>query len=211
MEQKKIILPSSYFPSIEYFYLMIKYKQVLIETSDFYIKQSIRNHSIILGPNGDQKITVPINRKNKTKTIFKDLKIAMNPWRKNHIKSIKTAYANSPFYLYYHEEIFKIISKDFKFLLELNKEILFFFIKELNINVNITYTDKYIKDYGEEALDFRTELKNSKNDYYIKYQQTFLNSTKRLNKYSIIDLLFNLGNESKEKILSEISKTNNYI
>ena len=190
---------------------MIKYKQVLIETSDFYIKQSIRNHSIILGPNGDQKITVPINRKNKTKTIFKELKIAMNPWKKLHIKSIKTAYANSPFYLYYHEELFKIINKEFKFLLDLNKEILFFLIKELNINVNISYTNKFIKDYGEEALDFRTNLKNSKNHCHIKYQQTFLNSTKSLNKYSIIDLLFNLGNESKETILSEINKTNNYI
>ena len=211
MEQKKIILPSSYFPSIEYFYLMIKYKQVLIETSDFYIKQSIRNHSIILGPNGDQKITVPINRKNKTKTIFKDLKIAMNPWKKLHIKSIRTAYANSPFYLYYHEELFKIINKEFKFLLDLNKEILFFLINELNINVNISYTNKFIKDYGEEALDFRTNLKNSKNHCHIKYQQTFLNSTNSLNKYSIIDLLFNLGNESKETILSEINKTNNYI
>ena len=211
MEQKKIILPSSYFPSIEYFYLILKYKKVLIETSDFYIKQSIRNHSIILGPNGDQKITVPINRKNKTKTIFKDLKIAMNPWKKIHIKSIKTAYANSPFYLYYHEDLFKIINKEFKFLLDLNKEILFFLIKELNINVNISYTKKFIKDYGEEALDFRTDLHNSKNHCNIKYQQTFLNSTKSLNKYSIIDLLFNLGNESKETILSEINKTNNYI
>lgn len=211
MEQKKIILPSSYFPSIEYFYLILKYKEVLIETSDFYIKQSIRNHSIILGPNGDQKITVPTNRKNKTKTIFKDLKIATNPWKKIHSKSIKTAYANSPFYLYYHEEIFKIINKEFKFLLDLNKEILFFLIKELNINVNINYTNKFIKDYGDEALDFRTELQNSKNHCYIKYQQTFLNSTKSLNKYSIIDLLFNLGNESKEIILSEINKTNNYI
>ena len=190
---------------------MIKYKEVLIETSDFYIKQSIRNHSIILGPNGDQKITVPINRKNKTKTIFKELKIAMNPWKKSHIKSIKTVYANSPFYLYYHEELFKIINKEFKFLLDLNKEILFFLIKELSINVNISYTNKFIKDYGKEALDFRNDLQNSKNHCYIKYQQTFLNSTKSLNKYSIIDLLFNLGNESKETILSEINKTNNYI
>ena len=81
---------------------------------------------------------------------------------KIHIKSIKTAYANSPFYLYYHEDLFKIINKEFKFLLDLNKEILFFLIKELNINVNISYTNKFIKDYGEETLDFRTDLQNSK-------------------------------------------------
>jgi len=211
LEQKKIILPSSYFPSIDYFFLILKYKEILIETSDFYIKQSIRNHSIILGPNGDQKITVPINRKNKTKTIFKDLKIAINPWKKKHIKTIKTAYANSPFYLYYHEEIFKIINKEIKFLLDLNKEILSFLIKELNINVNIKYTDKYIKNYGKETLDFRDKIQNSKKNYCIKYHQTFLNSNTNLNKYSVIDLLFNLGNESKETILSKINKTNNYI
>ena len=68
---------------------MIKYKEVLIETSDFYIKQSIRNHSIILGPNGDQKITVPINRKNKTKTIFKDLKIAIIHGKNYILKVLK--------------------------------------------------------------------------------------------------------------------------
>ena len=36
----------------------------------------------------------------------------------------------------------------------MNKEILFL-INELNINVNISYTNKFTKDYGEEALDLK--------------------------------------------------------
>ena len=211
MKKKNIILPSSYLPSIYYFYLILNHENVLIESYDFYIKQSLRNHTIILGPNGDQKLTVPIKRKGKSKTIFKNLEISNKIWKKKHLQSIKTAYGNSPFFIHYIDQIFEIINYKTDLLFNLNKRLLTYFLKELNIKNNITYTNEYIKDYGHNFLDCRNKKINSNNIQSICYQQTFLNKSNNLEKYSIIDLLFNLGNESKEIILSEINKTNNYI
>ena len=203
-----IILPSSYLPSIYYFYLILKYTNVLIESNEFYIKQSFRNHAIILGPNGNQKLTVPIERKGKSKTIFKNLKISSNIWKTKHLQSIKTAYGNSPFFIHYMNEVSQIINKKHNLLLDLNSNLLIYFLKELNIKNNIKYTNEYIQSYGDGYLDFRKKNLNLIKPISIKYQQNFLNNNKDLEKYSIIDLLFNLGNESKNAIISILKKNN---
>ena len=203
---KTIILPSSYLPSIYYFYLILKYENVLIESHEFYIKQSFRNHAIILGPNGNQKLTVPIKRKGKSKTIFKNLQISNSIWKKNHLQSIKTAYGNSPFFIHYINEISQIINKKNNLLLGLNSNLLSYFLKELNIKNKINYTNEYIQDYGDSYLDFRQKNLKLTQTILIKYQQNFLNKNKDLEKYSIIDLLFNLGNESKNTIISILKK-----
>lgn len=206
MKKKTIILPSSYLPSINYFYLILKHENILIESYDFYIKQSLRNHAIILGPNGDQKITVPIQRKGKSKTVFKNMKISNNMWKKKHIQSIKTAYGNSPFFIHYVDELFEIINHEYYQLLELNRSLLTYFLKELNIKKNIIYTNKFIRDYGDGFLDYRNKKLNSEIFQSIYYQQTFLHKSIDLEKYSIIDLLFNVGNESKNTIISILKK-----
>ncbi len=202
---KSIILPSSYLPSINYFYLIIKYENILIETSDFYIKQSLRNHTTILGPNGDQKLTIPICRKNKSKTIFKNLKIANKLWQKKHLQAIKTAYGNSPFFIHYVDEIFKIINTEHNHLIELNSHLLTYFLNELEIKKKILYTNEYIKDYGETYLDCRKKNLPLSNTL-LSYSQTFSSKNSILENYSIIDLLFNTGNESKNTIISILKK-----
>ena len=81
-----------------------------------------------------------------------------------------------------------------------------YFLEELNIQNNIQYTNEYIEDYGNDFLDFRNKKMNSENVQSIYYQQTFLNKSNDLQKYSIIDLLFNVGNESKNSIISILKK-----
>tara|TARA_Y100001954_G_C15498470_1_gene448647 strand:- start:33 stop:662 length:630 start_codon:yes stop_codon:yes gene_type:complete len=201
-----IILPSSYLPSSDYFSLILKYNNILIEVNDFYIKQSIRNHTIILGPNGDQKLTVPIQRKDKSKTIFKNLKISNDKWKKKQIQSIKTAYGKSPFFIYYIDDIIELINQDSKTLLELNQKIFNYFIKEFRIKKNIKLTNEYIKNYGEKYIDFRSKKIDLGTNNSINYLQTFLSSNNNLKKYSVIDLLFNQGNNSKDVLLANIKK-----
>ena len=55
-------------------------------------------------------------------------------------------------------------------------------------------------------LDCRNKNLNSENSQPIYYQQNFLNESNDLKKYSIIDLLFNVGNESKNSIISILKK-----
>ena len=203
---RSIILPTSYLPSISYFTLINNYSSVFIERQEYYIKQSIRNHTIILGPNGNQKLTVPIERKGKSKKIIKDLKIANNLWKKKHLQAIKTAYGNSPFFIHYFEEVNKLINKNYVFLFDLNQSLLNFFLTELEINKKITSTENYIKNYDNKHLDFRNNQLITQNKKHLYYQQTFESKSLSLENYSIIDLLFNLGNESKNSIISTLKK-----
>ena len=134
------------------------------------------------------------------------MKISNNMWKKKHIQSIKTAYGNSPFFIHYVDELFEIINHEYYQLLELNRSLLTYFLKELNIKKNIIYTNKFIRDYGDGFLDYRNKKLNSEIFQSIYYQQTFLHKSIDLEKYSIIDLLFNVGNESKNTIISILKK-----
>ena len=198
MKKSTILLPTAYFPPITYFYYIYNYENIFIETQEHYKKQSIRNHTIILGSQGFQKIIIPIKKKSYSKTLIKDIEIANELWKKKHIQAIQTNYGNSPFFVHYFNDILKIITKKRKFLFDLNQELLFFFLKTLDIKNNIQNTNNYKIKTSEDFIDLREFKVNAKSK--LSYIQTFENKNGINNNISIIDLLFNLGNESKNFI-----------
>lgn len=188
------ILSTAYFPPIQYFQSFYKDDEIYIEHNEYYKRHSTRNRCIILDSNGPLLLTVPIH--SSSKTLIKNIRISNEMWRKKHINSLKSAYGSAPFFIYYFEDIKKIIIKKHTFLIDLNIDILDFFLNELQLNKRITYTEKYIKDYPENIKDQRhvpQEISKQK-----KYHQVFgVNFTKNL---SIIDLIFNVGPKAKEYI-----------
>ena len=67
-------------------------------------------------------------------------------------------------------------------------------------------TNEYIKNYGENYLDFRSKKIDLGTKNSINYIQTFLSSNNNLKKYSVIDLLFNQGNNSMDILLTNMKK-----
>ncbi len=135
-------------------------------------------------------------RKNYSKTFVKNIKIAHNNWKKKHINSIQSAYGSSPFFIHYFDEIKKIINKKYTFLIDLNNEILNYFLHELDINIQRNNTNKYIKEYPNTMLDKRDKM--ILDDFLPEYHQVFDKNFK--SNMSIIDLMFNLGPNAKEYI-----------
>mgnify|MGYP001249199639 CR=1 FL=1 len=188
------ILATAYFPSIQYFQCLYKYNSIQIEHNEYYKRHSHRNRCVILAANGPLLLTVPIH--SSSKILMKNIRIANENWMKNHINSIKSAYGSSPFFIYYFEDIQKIINKKHTFLIDLNIDILDYFLNELHINKCIKYTQKYVKNYPENTDDQRREI--NKMSKQKKYHQVFgENFTKNL---SIIDLIFNVGPKAQEYI-----------
>ena len=148
---------------------------------------------MILGVNGPLLLTVPI-KKGSSKTLIKHVEIADNRWKKNHINSIKSAYGSAPFFIYYFEEIQKIINKNHNLLIDLNNDILIYFLNEFKINKKIKTTETYLTNYSNHFSDQRDQMNLSQK--LKKYHQVFgTNFTENL---SIIDLIFNVGpNASK--------------
>ena len=137
---------------------------------------------------------MPIKKKS-SKTTIKNIKIANNSWKKKHINSIQSAYGSSPFFIHYFDNLKKIINNNHEYLIDLNNEILNYFIHEMNIKKNIYYTEKYYQKYSSVFLDQRNEQKKYKQK---PYQQVF--GTKYIFNLSIIDLMFNLGPNAKKHI-----------
>ena len=80
-------------------------------------------------------------------------------------------------------------------------------MKLLNINSKIEFTKKYIKSYDNYVGDFRYTInpKNNFNDDDFtpsEYYQVFATKNGFIPNLSIIDLLFNMGNDSVEKLKS---------
>tara|TARA_B100001250_G_C19804406_1_gene792592 strand:- start:30 stop:650 length:621 start_codon:yes stop_codon:yes gene_type:complete len=198
MKENNVILSTAYFPPLSYFYYIHNYENIFIENQEHYQKQSIRNHTIILSSQGIQKIIVPIKRKTYSKTLIKDVQIANELWKKKHIQAIQTNYGNSPFFIHYFKEISEIIFKKRKFLFDLNQEILLFFLNELGIKKEIKYTDNYHKKLPIDFMDLRNFEFNK--TFNLRYNQIFTNQNNINSNISIMDLLFNLGNESKNFI-----------
>ena len=61
---------------------------------------------------------------------------------------------NSPFFIYYIDDITELINQESKTLLELNQKFFNYFIKEFKIKKNIKLTNEYIKNYGEKVYRF---------------------------------------------------------
>ena len=197
MNKKNIILPISYFPPVTYFFYIYNYDNIFIEINEHYQKQTIRNHTIISGANGDQKLIVPIKRKSYSKTVISEVKIQNKLWIKKHIQAIQTNYGNSPFFIHYFDDIKQIILNSGNNLFYLNQKILDYILKQLNLNKKINYTKIFNRTLKEDFHDMRNFEK--KKIVKLNYTQTFCNQKININ-ISILDLLFNLGNDSKNFI-----------
>jgi len=193
------IISTSYCPPIIYFQNLNRYKSIYMEHKEHYPRHSIRNRTYIMGSNNVLILTVPIVRKHASKTLVENIKIARNNWKKKHINSIQSAYGSSPFFIYYFEEIINIINKDHIFLMDLNYDLINYFLIELNILKEFQKTKSYIKNYPTKYIDQRDNIKINRTSK--TYQPFGYNNP--IHNLSIMDLLFNLGPNAKEYIYPE--------
>jgi hypothetical protein len=149
---------------------------------------------------------VPVNKVNGNHTLIKDIRIATSiPWQQLHWRSIETAYNNSPFFLFYKDEFIKTFQKQFDFLLDLNTHFLTIIFNILKIEKSIGFTDQFLR-IPEGIEDHRYLMKQKKApsyDNFPSYNQVFSSKHGFLADLSIIDLIFNLGPESIEFLISE--------
>ena len=196
----------SYFPNILNYIIFYNSKRICFEIHDNYQKQTYRNRCYIYGANGKMGLSIPVKftQKKRTKTI--DIEIDnSNCWKKNHWKSILSAYRSSPFFEYYEAEL--------KCLFENEDKLLWPFllkcIKKINECLEIKFDFTLSKEFKKFSRNDYRELinVNYREDFNINsYIQVFENKFGYLKNLSILDLLFNLGPESKNFI-----RTNSHI
>ena len=186
----------TYFSPISQYHAILNSNSITFEVEDNYQKQTYRNRCYIYGANGKQLLNIPVSiPKSSKKTKSKDILVENSNWQKQHYKSFEAAYNHSPFFEFYKDDLQKIYSKKYTYLLDVNLDS-FNFIKNA-LELPIEY--KFSKTYEEnKPNDFR-DLADSKKKVeisFLSYIQMFDQKFGFLKNLSILDLLFMEGPNS---------------
>ena len=192
------LFSTAYLAPVEYFQYLKTVGKVCIEQHEYYQKQSYRSRCRIATANGIMDLSIPVEKRNHT--LIRDIRISEHSnWQTQHWRSIEAAYNSSPFFEYYADDFRPFFEKKWLFLWDFNMELLHKTLELLDIETEILLTETYEPQTGEETLDLR-EIIHPKKEASIplkSYYQVFATKFGFIPNMSIIDLLFNMGNESQ--------------
>lgn len=200
-----ILLSSAYLAPIQYYSKLIDIDAnttIYIEQYENYIKQSYRNRCSILGANGIQYLSIPVESANGLKIATKDVKISEHGnWQHIHWNAIISAYNSTPFFEYYQDYFYPFYHKKYSFLFDFNEELHCLISDLIDLEYSsVFYTEEYYNQ--KNCIDLRNSITPKidwvldENFESISYYQVFKDKYGFVDNLSIIDLLFNMGNES---------------
>lgn len=192
-----------------------------------YQTKDYNNRNKIKTPNGVIWLSVPVESKDHFSKTVGEIKIHHNGWHKKHFKSISLAYRKAPFYKQYIDQVEEIlINRFFKYLAELNFAFLEFGMKCLDISLPIVYASDYefrgqksdlvldmvkqlsadVYIFGEQGRNYarvddytnagkKIYFQNYKHPQYSQLHGEFVENM------SFLDLVFNVGPDSKEILM----------
>jgi hypothetical protein len=180
---------TQYFGSVDYFKELADTKYIKIEQWENFSKSTLRNRCFISGSNGRITLTVPVQGGREQRAMLKDMRVdTSTDWKKIHCRSIQSSYARAPFYEYYCEDVYRLISKPNAFLLDMNMEILNWALKALKLNTQVQLTTAFTQTVENGKNDKGKEVPS--NNWTPIYQQVFQDKFGFLPNLSILDLLF---------------------
>lgn len=198
---KKACFTIAYLAPVEYYAAMKNADDIFLENCDSYIKQTYRNRCHIATANGVMALSIPVVKSEGEKKLTRDIRISDHTdWQLHHWKSIESAYNSTPFFEYYKDDLIPFYEKKWEFLWDFNWEIQQKILELLELDAKIQLTNEYKLVLDDNVPDFRERIhpkKESLNPDMKPYYQVFDQKIGFLSNLSIIDLLFNMGNESQ--------------
>ena len=194
---KPAYISTAYLGPVQQYSKMFHFPEVRIETSENYLKQSYRNRCIIAGANGPLPLSVPIVKPDTLKCLTKDIRISDHGnWRHLHWNAIVSAYNSTPFFEYYEDDFAPFYEKKYEFLFDFNEELRMLICQLLDIQPQIQYTTSFEADVENDFRCISPKQDIADPSFLLKpYYQVFQDKHGFLPNLSIIDLLFNTGNE----------------
>lgn len=210
---KTALLSSTYFGPVQWYQKLHRYDRCLIEQHDNFVKQTYRNRCIIPTTNGIQALSIPVScpqGSQLSKTPMRDVRISDHGnWRHIHWNALCSTYGESPFFDYYQDDLRPFFERKWTFLFDFNMEIILKMVELLDIRPKISLTTVFLSDASmaenatEDSLvdDFRDVIRPKHpgldSDFMARpYYQVYQQKHGFQPNMSILDLLFNEGNEA---------------
>ncbi|HPL93741.1 MAG TPA: WbqC family protein [Paludibacteraceae bacterium] len=195
-----VVLTSTYLGNIQFYSKLVHFSEIWIEQHCHYTKQTYRNRCKIATANGVMALSIPTIKPATEKCKTKDIRIDNSQhWQQIHWRALEAGYNSSPFFEYYKDDFAPFYTNKFEFLVDYTFQLQSLVIALLELDCKVQLTEAYTT--YDDALDYRDALSAKKeiedNDFVISsYYQVFENKFGFIPNLSILDLLFNMGNES---------------
>ena len=222
-----IIRQPGYLPNLGFFKKIQSCDTFVFLDDVQFVKDRFDNRNQILSKNGKIWLTVPLKRPVFKKNLNDIVISNENDWNLDHLNLIHNAYSNSRYFDMYWNSIQQILEKRWEKLIDLNMELIDYFITILGLETKTVYSSKLKKSSnqsqrlldicnycdascyisgvsGKEYLDEEIFRKSGVKVIYENFQHPIYTQLYKPfeQNLSILDLLFNEGDNSR-KILDE--------
>lgn len=186
----RILFPPHYLPHTSFVLATLPFDEVCIYYHENWQKKSARNHTSIVGPNGVQTLTIPIE-KGRRPGLTRDIRISYaQNWQRNHLGALEAAYNSSPFFNYFRDDLFAFYFARPVFLFDFNIKLIHFLFERLGRSGRLKLID------NSDELPFQnleSDTEGLIQPQPAPYTQVFSQRHGFIPGVSIIDLIANKG------------------
>ena len=200
------LLSPFYFGSVEHYRLLAHHPRVVIDLGEHYERQSYRNRTSIMGPNGRQELVAQISRRSGAKMPVGTVGLSYEErWPQEHVHAIRSAYGQTPWFIHFIDEVEAVVLMKYDRLVDLDLATMRLAMKWLGLRTEIVLSETYV-DATEAHLDLRTALHPKRPlptsiDPVGPYPQVFADRHGFISRLSILDLVCNCGRDSRRFVL----------
>ena len=228
------VIEPAYFPPLSYFAKVIASDVIIWADSFQFKKHSIINRTSIKTVSGPRWLTIPVLSKKRGQQTIKDVQIdKLQSWKQNHLKTCANNYQNAPYYYFFSDELEHILNTEHQLLSSLLYECQSFIFSRLGIQKPVYKSstlaqyqnrterimewlkccdcDTYLLSASEQNLvDMDQILDYGFNIIFSDYQQAPYHQQFDgfLDSLSILDLLFNEGEQSYSILKNSTNQVN---
>lgn len=189
MLRERLLTPTAYFPPATWLTAAAAAGGWDWQAQENYQKGGWRNRARIVGPNGEQLLSVPLVKGKHQKLPVREVRISYRTdWDRRHAQAIRTAYGRAPYFEYFAPELLDVLLGRPTYLHELNDALLQTIVRQLRWPVRPEALSHFVTP-GAAGYRRPEDLPAS----LPPYPQVFTDRHGFVGGLSVLDALFCLG------------------